>query len=243
MLLHPTRLPRPRDDRRLALAGAARHRRGDRIEAGEAYAPLTLPADRLRRRAAAAVRGLAVGVRCSPNALASLLRRDRARQMGPYKLLRQIGEGAISNVYLAQHRMLKRPAAVKVLKTQSTKEEWIARFQREVQLSSLLHHPNTIAIYDYGTGPAANSGMPWSTWRACRWPTWSSATARCRPRAPRSSCARPAPRCGRRMPAAWCIATSSRRTSCSATCAASATSSRCWISAWSSRSTATRRAT
>ncbi|MBK9019273.1 MAG: serine/threonine protein kinase [Sulfuritalea sp.] len=122
------------------------------IEAGEAYAPL---------------RYLQIGfgivvlllfavwlsVFLSPNALANLLRRDgRARQMGPYKLLRQIGEGAISNVYLAQHRMLKRPAAVKVLKAQSTKEEWIARFQREVQLSSLLHHPNTIAIYDYGTG-------------------------------------------------------------------------------------------
>lgn len=89
----------------------------------------------------------------SPTALAALLRRDgRARQMGPYRLLRQIGEGAISNVYLAQHRMLQRPAAVKVLKTQSTTEEWTARFQREVQLTSGLHHPNTIAIYDYGTG-------------------------------------------------------------------------------------------
>lgn len=122
------------------------------IEAGEAYAPL---------------RYLQIGfgivllllftvwlsVFISPNTLASLLRRDgRARQMGPYRLLRQIGEGAISNVYLAQHRMLKRPAAVKVLKAQSAKEEWIARFQREVQLSSQLHHPNTIAIYDYGTG-------------------------------------------------------------------------------------------
>jgi len=90
----------------------------------------------------------------SPDALAALLRRDgRARQMGPYRLLRQIGEGAISNVYLAQHRMLKRPAAVKVLKAQTTSDEWTARFQREVQLSSLLHHPNTITIYDYGTGP------------------------------------------------------------------------------------------
>ena len=49
--------------------------------------------------------------------------------------------------------MLKRSAAVKVLKTQSTTEEWTARFQREVQLTSGLHHPNTIAIYDYGTGP------------------------------------------------------------------------------------------
>ena len=56
-------------------------------------------------------------------------------------------------MYLAQHRMLKRTAAVKVLKTQSTTEEWTARFQREVQLTSGLHHPNTITIYDYGSGP------------------------------------------------------------------------------------------
>ena len=91
----------------------------------------------------------------SPHTLATLLRRGgRARQMGPYTLLRQIGEGAISNVHLAQHRMLKRPAAVKVLKQQASSDEWTARFQREVQLSSTLHHPNTISIYDYGTGPA-----------------------------------------------------------------------------------------
>lgn len=91
----------------------------------------------------------------SPETLSTLLGRGpKGRQMGPYRLLRQIGEGAISNVYLAQHRMLKRPAAVKVLKQQATTEEWTARFQREVQLSSGLHHPNTISIYDYGTGPA-----------------------------------------------------------------------------------------
>jgi len=122
------------------------------IEASEAYAPLTY---------------LQIGFSIvlllifivwlsgflSPGALATLLRRDaKVRELGPYRLLRQIGEGAISNVYLAQHRMLKRPAAVKVLKTQKASDEWIARFQREVQLSSQLHHPNTIAIYDYGTG-------------------------------------------------------------------------------------------
>lgn len=123
------------------------------IEAGEAYAPLTY-----LQIGFGVVLLLIFAVWLSgflsPNALAALLRRDgRVRQMGPYKLLRQIGEGAISNVYLAQHRMLKRPAAVKVLKTQSTTEEWTARFQREVQLTSGLHHPNTITIYDYGTGP------------------------------------------------------------------------------------------
>ena len=123
------------------------------IEAREAYAPLTY-----LQIGFAIILLLIFAVWLSgfltPNALAALLRRDgRARQMGPYRLLRQIGEGAISNVYLAQHRMLKRPAAVKVLKPQTTSDEWTARFQREVQLSSLLHHPNTITIYDYGTGP------------------------------------------------------------------------------------------
>lgn len=89
----------------------------------------------------------------TPNALAGLLRRDGLRQLGPYTLIRQIGEGAISNVYLARHRMLKRPAAVKVLKRQSTSDEWTDRFRREVQLCSQLEHPNTISIHDYGNGP------------------------------------------------------------------------------------------
>jgi len=123
------------------------------IEAGEAYAPLTY-----LQIGFSIILLLIFAVWLSgflpPSVLAGLLRRDSAvRQLGPYRLLRQIGEGAISNVYLAQHRMLKRPAAVKVLKQQATSEEWTARFQREVQLSSLLHHPNTIRIYDYGTGP------------------------------------------------------------------------------------------
>jgi len=122
------------------------------LEASEAYAPLTY-----LQIGFGVVLVLIFGVWLSgflsSDTLGGLLRRDnRARQMGPYRLLRQIGEGAISNVYLAQHRMLKRPAAVKVLKMQSTKEEWTARFQREVQLTSSLHHPNTITIYDYGTG-------------------------------------------------------------------------------------------
>ncbi|MBI4988571.1 MAG: serine/threonine protein kinase [Rhodocyclales bacterium] len=122
------------------------------MEAGEAFAPLTY-----LQIAYAAVLLLMGAVWLSgflpPQVLAAMLRRDgRARLLGPYRLLRQIGEGAISNVYLARHRLLKRPAAVKVLKQQTSSDEWTARFQREVQLASQLSHPNTITIYDYGTG-------------------------------------------------------------------------------------------
>ncbi len=123
------------------------------MEAGEAYAPLTY-----LQIGFAVVLLLMGAVWLSgflpPQVLASLLRREgRARQLGPYRLVRQIGEGALANVYLAQHKMLKRPAAVKVLKQQSTSDEWTARFQREVQSASQLGHPNTITIYDYGVGP------------------------------------------------------------------------------------------
>lgn len=122
------------------------------MEASEAFAPLTY-----LQIGFAVVIVLMTAVWFSgflpPQVLASLLPGGgRARQLGPYRLDRQIGEGAISNVYLAQHRHLKRPAALKVLKMQSTTDEWTARFQREVQLASQLSHPNTITIYDYGTG-------------------------------------------------------------------------------------------
>lgn len=123
------------------------------MSAGEAYAPLTYLQIGfgliLLLMAAVWLTGF-----LPPERLAELLRRsDRARQLGPYRLIRQIGEGALSNVYLARHKLLKRPAAVKVLKPQTTSDEWTARFQREVQSASQLGHPNTITIYDYGVGP------------------------------------------------------------------------------------------
>ncbi|BAU49438.1 serine/threonine protein kinase [Sulfurifustis variabilis] len=82
------------------------------------------------------------------DALMRLLR--GAPQVGPYRLLDKIGEGAISDVYLARHKLLKRPAAVKLLKSIATTDESIARFRREAELASRLSHPNTVAVYDYG---------------------------------------------------------------------------------------------
>jgi serine/threonine-protein kinase len=78
------------------------------------------------------------------------LRLREARRVGQYAIVREIGEGGLSRVYLARHSHLRRPTAVKVLKSHLASDEVIRRFEREVQLCSQLTHPNTIEIYDYG---------------------------------------------------------------------------------------------
>jgi serine/threonine-protein kinase len=72
------------------------------------------------------------------------------RRVGAYVLGERIGEGGAGNVYLARHDLLKRPTAVKLLKTSRSTDEMTARFEREAQLASQLSHPNMVEIYDYG---------------------------------------------------------------------------------------------
>ena len=101
--------------------------------AGLGMLALTLLAGRLERRVREAV--IAAG------------------QLGQYALEEKIGEGGMGSVYRGRHAMLRRPTAVKLLEPAKTTDQSIARFEREVQMTSQLNHPNTITIYDYGRTP------------------------------------------------------------------------------------------
>ena len=76
-----------------------------------------------------------------------------AKQLGQYVLDKKLGAGAMGVVYKGHHAMLRRPTAIKMLNVDLVNEASIQRFEREVQITSQLNHPNTVAIYDYGRTP------------------------------------------------------------------------------------------
>lgn len=73
-----------------------------------------------------------------------------ARHLGDYVLEEKIGEGSMGVVYRARHHFLKRPAALKLLPPERAGETTLARFEREVQDTARLAHPNAVVVFDYG---------------------------------------------------------------------------------------------
>ncbi|MEM9645316.1 MAG: serine/threonine-protein kinase [Planctomycetota bacterium] len=85
------------------------------------------------------------------------LEAEDARSYGQYILGEEIGRGVMGVVYRAVHRLLKRPAAIKLILAESAaKQAAISQFEHEVQICATLTHWNTVQIYDYGTTEAGD---------------------------------------------------------------------------------------
>jgi serine/threonine-protein kinase len=81
----------------------------------------------------------------------------RARDLGSYQLVERLGSGGMGEVWRARHRLLARPAAIKLIRptvlggsTRGRQSELQSRFEREAQATASLRSPHTIQLYDFG---------------------------------------------------------------------------------------------
>ena len=79
------------------------------------------------------------------------VRAIEARQLNQYRLREQIGAGGMGEVHLAEHRLLKRPCAIKLIRSERAgNPRSLEQFEHEVQAMARLTHPNTVEVFDYG---------------------------------------------------------------------------------------------
>jgi len=81
----------------------------------------------------------------------------RARRLGSYQLVERLGAGGMGEVWRASHRLLARPAAVKLVrpeiqaKRSLDQQRVLDRFRREAEVTACLQSPHTVRLYDFGT--------------------------------------------------------------------------------------------
>jgi eukaryotic-like serine/threonine-protein kinase len=76
-----------------------------------------------------------------------------ARELGSYRLEERIGRGGMGEVWRARHRMLARPAAIKLVRSPSggpIGDDARRRFEREAQVTAGLRSPHTVTLFDFG---------------------------------------------------------------------------------------------
>jgi eukaryotic-like serine/threonine-protein kinase len=83
----------------------------------------------------------------------STLRQEvfEARRLNQYRLRGRLGAGGMGEVHLAEHHLLRRLCAVKLIRPDAAGDRRaLERFEREVRATARLSHPNIVEIYDYG---------------------------------------------------------------------------------------------
>ena len=83
---------------------------------------------------------------------------ERLREIGPYRLIRTIGEGGMGVVFLAERTDLGTSAAVKILRDAWLSPSRRQRFAAEQRTLARLNHPSIARLFDAGT---LNDGTPW----------------------------------------------------------------------------------
>ncbi len=96
---------------------------------------------------------MAVAVAIFSSSRIEILRRQasEARKLGQYVLKEKLGAGGMGEVYRAEHVLLRRPCALKLIRPERAGDPMnLRRFEREVHVTATLTHPNTVQIFDYG---------------------------------------------------------------------------------------------
>jgi DNA-binding NtrC family response regulator/putative methionine-R-sulfoxide reductase with GAF domain len=79
---------------------------------------------------------------------------NEALAVGSYRLVSELGSGGMGEVWLARHRFLVRPAAVKLIRHDvapgAAREQFVRRFEREAHVTAGLRSPHTVQLYDFG---------------------------------------------------------------------------------------------
>jgi serine/threonine protein kinase/WD40 repeat protein len=90
---------------------------------------------------------------------AVVAKESKGDQIGPYKILKRLGEGGWGMVYLAEQTVpVRRRVALKVIKLGMDTKSVIARFESERQALALMNHPNIAQVYDAGS---TENGRPY----------------------------------------------------------------------------------
>jgi tRNA A-37 threonylcarbamoyl transferase component Bud32 len=80
--------------------------------------------------------------------------------VGSYRLVSLLGSGGMGQVWLGRHRLLARPAAVKLIRHDArpglADEQLVRRFQREAQVTAGLRSPHTVQLYDFGVNDSGS---------------------------------------------------------------------------------------